>query len=69
MVFRSAWIPAPPPESLPATVNTTGFESGAACRVMVSSCRTGGKDLTGAPWPRLAVALYLRAHHLDDRSP
>ena len=23
-VFRSAWMPAPPPESLPATVKTRG---------------------------------------------
>jgi len=43
IVLRSAWMPAPPPESLPAIVNTTGFSVGAGTRVSVIRGRiTGG---------------------------
>ena len=31
--FRSAWMPAPPPESEPAIERTAGGERGHACRV------------------------------------
>ena len=43
MVFRSAWMPAPPPESLPATVRTTGFPVGAGVRLSLMPGRTARK--------------------------
>ncbi len=69
MVFTSAWIPAPPPESLPAMESTTGGETGAGLRLMVEATTgwykvvvtpPGGiaSDRLPPPTPHRATAPY-----------
>jgi len=41
IVLRSAWMPAPPPESLPAMVSVTGLSVGAGRRRSVMVVGTG----------------------------
>src|SRR5690625_2773079 len=42
MDFRSAWIPAPPPESEPAMVKAVGGRDAAWCGTVGGSARRGG---------------------------
>ena len=47
--FRSAWIPAPPPESEPAIESTVGIGLPAAIAAQPRSAATGG----GSSWVRV----------------
>src|SRR5690606_9875641 len=54
-VFRSAWIPAPPPLSLPAIVSAIGMAVMGSLLSGGNVAHVGGKAIGRAPWGDAAV--------------